>query len=56
LGQIDSRRELIDIAIEMNIIVRKGAWYAYEDSKWNGMGAIELTDKQIKAIEKQIKE
>jgi len=56
LGQIDTRRELIDIAIEMNIIVRKGAWYTYEDSKWNGMGAIELTDKQMKAIEKQIKE
>jgi hypothetical protein len=56
LGQIDSRRELIDIAIEMNVIVRKGAWYTYEDSKWNGMGAIELTEKQVKEIQKLIKE
>ena len=54
LGQIDTRRELIDIAIEMNVIVRKGAWYTYEDSKWNGMGAIELTEKQVKEIQKLI--
>lgn len=55
-GRIDTYRELIDIAIEMDIIKRKGAWYAYEESKWNGMGAIELTDKQIKQIQKQINE
>jgi hypothetical protein len=40
----------------MNVIVRKGAWYTYEDSKWNGMGAIELTEKQVKEIQKLIKE
>lgn len=53
-GRIDQDREIIDIAIEMEIIQRKGAWYTYEESKWNGMGAIELTDKQIKEILKRI--
>jgi recombination protein RecA len=55
-GRIDQYRELIDIAIEMDIIQRKGAWYSYNESKWNGMGSIELTDKQIKEIEKLINE
>lgn len=55
-GRIDQERELIDIAIEMDIIQRKGAWYTYEESKWNGMGAIQLSEKQIKQIQKQIKE
>ena len=53
-GRIDQGREIIDIAIEMDIIQRKGAWYSYEESKWNGMGAIELTDKQTKEILKRI--
>ena len=53
-GRIDQYRELIDIAIEMDIIQRKGAWYTYGDSKWNGMSSIELTDKQLKEIEKSI--
>lgn len=53
-GRIDQDREIIDIAIEMDIIQRKGAWYSYEESKWNGMGSIELTDKQVKEIVKRI--
>lgn len=53
-GQIDKAREVIDIAVEMEIISRKGAWYTYGDSKWNGMGAIELTEKQGAEIEKAI--
>jgi recombination protein RecA len=53
-GRIDQNREIIDIAIEMDIIQRKGAWYNYEESKWNGMGSIELTDKQVKEILKRI--
>ena len=53
-GQIDQGREIIDIAIQMDIIQRKGAWYSYEENKWNGMGAIELTDKQTKEILKRI--
>lgn len=53
-GRIDQNREIIDIAIEMDIIQRKGAWYNYEESKWNGMGSIELTDKQVKEILKLI--
>ena len=53
-GRIDQGREIIDIAIEMDLIQRKGAWYTYEESKWNGMGAIELTDKQVKEILKRI--
>lgn len=55
-GNIDMARELIDIAVELNIINRRGAWYSYEESKWNGLGAIELTDDQISAISKQILE
>jgi hypothetical protein len=38
----------------MDIIQRKGAWYNYEESKWNGMGSIELTAKQSKDILKLI--
>ena len=53
-GRIDQEREIIDIAIEMDIIQRKGAWYSYEESKWNGMGSIELTAKQSKDILKRI--
>jgi recombination protein RecA len=53
-GKIDKHRELIDIAVEMDIINRKGAWYTYGDSKWNGMGSIELTDEQRKQLEKEI--
>jgi recombination protein RecA len=53
-GRIDADRELIDIAVEMNVIERKGAWYTYEDSKWNGLGSIDLSDKQRKAIAKVI--
>jgi recombination protein RecA len=53
-GRIDQDREIIDIAIEMDIIQRKGAWYSYEESKWNGMGSIELTAKQSKDILKRI--
>jgi recombination protein RecA len=53
-GRIDQEREIIDIAIEMDIIQRKGAWYNYEESKWNGMGSIELTIKQSKDILKRI--
>lgn len=53
-GKIDKHRELIDIAVEMDIINRKGAWYTYGDSKWNGMSSIELTDEQRKQLEKEI--
>jgi hypothetical protein len=53
-GTIDTDRELIDIAVEMEIIQRRGAWYSYQDQKWNGLTAIELTDKQYADIEKAI--
>jgi recombination protein RecA len=53
-GRIDINRELIDIAVEMNVIERKGAWYTYDDSKWNGLNSIDLSDKQRKMIEKVI--
>ena len=55
LGQIDIKRELIDIAIEMDIIQRKGAWYTYKENKWNGMSSIELTAKEMIELEKAIK-
>jgi recombination protein RecA len=53
-GMIDKYREMLDIAIEMNIIERRGAWFFYGDQKWNGMGKIELTDKQIEEISAKI--
>lgn len=53
-GKIDMDRELVDIAIESNVIQRKGAWYTYEDSKWNGLTTIDLSSQQRKAIEKAI--
>jgi hypothetical protein len=54
LGSIDQNRELIDMAIESNIIERRGAWYNYGSSKWNGLSSIELTDDEIEQIYKQI--
>lgn len=53
-GRIDVNRELIDIAIEADIIQRKGAWYTYKESKWNGMNAIELSDAERDEIMKEI--
>ena len=53
-GRIDIDRELIDIAVEMEIIQRKGAWYSYESEKWNGLTSINLSDKQRSAIQKEI--
>ncbi|MAG73642.1 hypothetical protein CL620_04960 [archaeon] len=48
-GQIDENREIIDMAVERNIIERRGAWFSFEESKWNGIGAIELSgDERIK--------
>ena len=35
-GRIDQYRELLDIAVEMNIIERRGAWFFYKEEKWNG--------------------
>jgi recombination protein RecA len=53
-GQIDVDREIIDIAVEMDIIQRRGAWYSYNDRKWNGMNAIDLSDAEKETIQKQI--
>jgi recombination protein RecA len=53
-GRIDSDRELVDIAVEMDIINRRGAWYSYGENKWNGMSAIELTDDDRKQISQLI--
>lgn len=54
IGSIDQERELIDMAIEFNIIERRGAWYNYGDSKWNGMNSIDLSEEQREEIYKQI--
>lgn len=53
-GKIDGDREIIDIAVEMDIIQRRGAWYSYNDKKWNGMNAIDLSDEDKEVIAKQI--
>jgi len=55
LGQIDVKRELIDIAIEMDIIKRKGAWYTYKENKWNGLSSIELSTTEVLELEKAIR-
>jgi len=53
-GKIDIVRELIDIAIEMDIIQRRGAWYNYGDKKWNGLSSIDLSDHDRLQISKSI--
>ena len=53
-GRIDQERELIDMAIEHNIIERKGAWYSYNSEKWNGLSAIILSDDDKEAIYKEL--
>lgn len=53
-GRIDQERELIDIAIEMDLIERRGAWYNLGDSRWNGMSNIELSDDQRKLLMEEI--
>ena len=45
---------MIDIAIEMDIIQRKGAWYTYKQSKWNGLSSVELTDNEVIELSKAI--
>jgi len=51
-GTIDQDRELIDTAVESGLIERRGAWFNFEDKKWNGLGAIDLsTEDQIKLKE-----
>ena len=49
-GGIDDLRELIDIAVEMEIIERRGAWFYYGEQKWNGAGNINLSDVQHQEI------
>ena len=53
-AMVDQYREMLDIAIEMGVIERRGAWFFYGEDKWNGMGKIELTDKQIADINAKI--
>jgi recombination protein RecA len=53
-GKIDTERELIDIAVEMDIIQRRGAWFSFNEEKWNGMSKIELNDSQREEIIKLI--
>ena len=53
-GKIDTERELIDIAIEMDIIQRRGAWFSFNEEKWNGVSKIELSDSQREQIIKLI--
>ena len=43
-GSIDYDRELIDTAVESGHIERRGAWFNFEDKKWNGLGAIDLSE------------
>jgi recombination protein RecA len=53
-GRIDQERELIDIAIELDLIQRRGAWYSLGESKWNGMTNIELSEEQVEYLVKEI--
>ena len=55
-GMIDTERELIDMAIEANIIQRRGAWYSYGENKWNGMSSIDLNDIERQQIKKILME
>lgn len=49
-GRIDQERELIDIAIERDVIQRRGAWYSFGESRWNGMSNIELSEEETNKI------
>lgn len=53
-GGLDYLREMIDIAVEMGIIERRGAWFYYGEKKWNGAGNIVLSDKQWSEISKKV--
>jgi len=55
-AMLDQMRELLDIAVEMNIIERRGAWFFYGEEKWNGIGKIELSEKQVLEISAKILE
>jgi recombination protein RecA len=39
-GEYDTVREVFTIALEANIIERKGAWFHYGSKKWNGKDAV----------------
>ncbi len=53
-ASLDKYRELLDIAVEMNIIERRGAWFFYNEEKWNGINKIELSSQQITEISDKI--
>lgn len=39
-GSYDTVREIFTIALEANVIERKGAWYHFGSEKWNGKEAV----------------
>lgn len=53
-ANVDTYRELLDIAVEMNIIERRGAWFFYKEEKWNGIGKVELNEQQLEEISAKI--
>jgi len=42
------------MAVENDIIQRRGAWYSYGEQKWNGTSNIELTEDQVDEIYKEL--
>ena len=53
-GRLDHDREMIDMAVESGLIERRGAWYSYGDSKWNGLSAVDLSDSEMKEIKEDL--
>lgn len=56
----DNFKEIVVLAVEFGIIEHKGAWFMYEDSKYQGLNnlidALKKDDKMVNAIRKEVLE
>lgn len=56
----DNLKEIIVLAIEWDVIKRKGAWFFYEDKKFQGLDALvddlKNDEKALEEIRKQVME
>lgn len=53
---IDFHGELIDLAVELEIIQKGGAWFTYEDQKWQGKDNVRLAFQEDEELTKTVYE
>ena len=51
---IDFHGELIDLAVEFDIIQKGGAWFTYEDQKWQGKDNVKVAFQEDEAMTNEV--